>query len=193
MNTSSKILLATCATLTILPLSASAADFEDTARVVSVAPQVEQINRPRQECRTEYVQVERQVNNNATQNNNNGARNTGGAIIGGVAGAILGNQVGGGNGRTAATAVGAIAGAIVGDRIENNGNGPTPNNNSNNGSYTQIEQQPVKTCRTVDQWETRNNGYAVTYEYHGRKYTTQMQNDPGKFLKVRVSVNPAGY
>lgn len=41
-----------------------------------------------------------------------------GAIIGGVAGALLGNQIGGGSGRTAATAVGAIGGALAGNSIE---------------------------------------------------------------------------
>ncbi len=181
MKTTSTI-LALCATFGALPLAASAADYDDTARVLSVTPQVEQINRPRQECKTEYVRVERQVN---AAPQNNGSRNAGGAILGGVAGAILGNQVGGGNGRTAATAAGAIAGALVGDRIENNGN-----NSNSGGSYTTTTEEPVKTCRTVDHWETRNNGYAVNYDYHGRQYTTVLPYDPGKWLKVRVSVVP---
>lgn len=41
-----------------------------------------------------------------------------GALIGGVAGAVLGNQVGSGNGRTAATVLGAVGGAAVGNEIE---------------------------------------------------------------------------
>ena len=71
---------------------AHAADFDDSGRVLSVAPQVEQFNQPRQECHTEYVQVQR-----APQQQ----RSVGGSIIGGIAG--------------------AIAGAIAGDRIDNNG------------------------------------------------------------------------
>lgn len=43
-----------------------------------------------------------------------------GALTGGVAGAILGNQVGGGSGRTAATILGAGAGAYVGNEVEKN-------------------------------------------------------------------------
>lgn len=101
---------------------ASAADFEDTARVINVTPQVEQVNQPRQECRTEYVTTQRQQQ-----------RGVGGSIVGGVAGGILGNQVGGGNGRTVATAVGAATGAMVGDRMSNGG-----------PSY-----QTVQRCRTV--------------------------------------------
>ncbi|MGB2580595.1 MAG: glycine zipper 2TM domain-containing protein [Minisyncoccia bacterium] len=42
---------------------------------------------------------------------------TGGAVLGGILGAVVGNQVGGGNGRVAATAVGAIIGSQVGDNM----------------------------------------------------------------------------
>jgi uncharacterized protein YcfJ len=145
----------------------NAADFDDYARVVRVSPQIEQYNQPQQECRTEYVQqVQPQQ------------RGMGGSIIGGIAGGILGNQVGGGHGRTAATAVGAIAGAITGDRIENN----------QNGAY--VSEQPVRHCRVIDNWQTRTNGYAVTYEYNGHTYTNVMPYDPGDRLRVRVSVAP---
>ncbi len=144
--------------------TANAADFDDSARVLSVTPQIEQYNQPRQECRTEYVPAPQ-------------SRGAGGAIIGGIAGGLLGNQVGGGNGRTAATAVGAITGAIVGDRIENNGN--------NGGG-----EQQVRNCRTVDHWQSRTSGYAVTYEYHGRSYTSVMPYDPGDRVRLRVSITP---
>lgn len=40
-------------------------------------------------------------------------------ILGGVAGAILGSQVGQGRGRDAAAATGAVAGTVTGDRIAN--------------------------------------------------------------------------
>ena len=50
-----------------------------------------------------------------------------GAIIGGVAGAVLGHQIGGGFGRDAATAVGAIGGAVAGNSIEKNRASPTVN------------------------------------------------------------------
>ncbi len=143
---------------------AVAADFDDTARVVRVSPQTEQINQPRQECHTEYVQAPPP------------SRGVGGSILGGLAGGILGNQVGGGSGRTAATAVGAIAGAIAGDRVENNNQ--------------QAGQQEVRQCHTVDNWQTRNNGYAVTYEYNGRTYTSVLPYDPGQRLRLRVSLTP---
>ena len=43
-----------------------------------------------------------------------------GTIGGGVVGALLGNQVGGGNGKTAATLAGAVGGALAGRAIEGN-------------------------------------------------------------------------
>jgi outer membrane lipoprotein SlyB len=42
-----------------------------------------------------------------------------GAVIGGVAGAVLGRQMGSaGNGRTAGTVLGAVGGALIGNEIE---------------------------------------------------------------------------
>ena len=45
-----------------------------------------------------------------------------GAVIGGVLGAAVGNQIGGGNGRKAATVLGAVGGAAAGHRIEKDRN-----------------------------------------------------------------------
>lgn len=170
MNTQAKIVTALCC-LAVMPL-AQAVDFEDTARVISATPQVEQINQPRQECRTDYVTVQQQAQPQQ--------KNYGGAIIGGIAGGLLGNQVGKGTGRTVATAGGAVAGALVGDHLANNNTAPAP-------TYAQ---QPVQSCRVVDHWETRTNGYAVTYKYHGQTYTSVLPYQPGQTIRVRVSVNP---
>lgn len=41
-----------------------------------------------------------------------------GTLIGGVAGGVIGHQIGSGHGNTAATIVGAIGGAVVGNEIE---------------------------------------------------------------------------
>ncbi|MDL2356106.1 MAG: glycine zipper 2TM domain-containing protein [Pseudomonadota bacterium] len=53
-----------------------------------------------------------------------GSGNTGGggAVVGGLLGALVGNQVGSGNGRTAATVAGAVGGAVVGNQVEANRN-----------------------------------------------------------------------
>ena len=46
-----------------------------------------------------------------------GENETAGSIIGGVAGAVVGNQFGSGDGKTAATALGAVIGAMVGGNV----------------------------------------------------------------------------
>lgn len=41
-----------------------------------------------------------------------------GTVVGGIAGGVLGHQIGSGSGQTAATIVGAIGGAVVGHEID---------------------------------------------------------------------------
>jgi uncharacterized protein YcfJ len=173
MNLQAKLFISALG-LSALPL-AQAAEFEDFGRVVRVQPRVEQVRQPRQECRTEYVQVPVQQQGQE--------RSAGGSIVGGIAGALLGNQIGGGNGRMAATAAGAIAGAVVGDRVDNNGRGGYQ-------QPQQVQEQAVRQCRTVDAWESRTVGYEVTYDYRGHNYTSIMSRDPGQRVRLRVSVEP---
>jgi uncharacterized protein YcfJ len=150
-----------------LPL-AQATDFEDYGRVTRVTPVTEQVNRPRQECRTEYVQVQQPAE-----------RSAGGGILGGILGAAVGSQVGSGHGKTAATAAGAIAGAMIGDRAANQ--------NAGTGA---VQEQAVKQCRMVDSYETRTTGYNVEYDYRGRIYSNFMSYDPGQRIRLRVNVEP---
>ena len=102
-------ILATAAAIS-LPLSALATQY----RIV---------DQPRQECWNEQV---------ATQVRGN---DYGAALIGGVAGGLLGSTVGGGNGRNAATAIGAVTGALTGDRLY--------------GGQGGVGYQNVQRCRTV--------------------------------------------
>jgi uncharacterized protein YcfJ len=169
MNLQAKLIVAALSIGALPAAFAQATDFEDFGKVVRVVPQSQQVNMPRQECRTQMVDVQQPAE-----------RSAGGAIIGGIAGALLGNQVGGGSGRSVATAAGAIAGAVTGDRIDNA-----------NAQPGAVSQQAVKQCRTVDHWETRTTGYEVTYDYRGRNYTSVMSYDPGERLRLRVSIQPA--
>ncbi|MBY0242044.1 MAG: glycine zipper 2TM domain-containing protein [Burkholderiaceae bacterium] len=162
-------LIASLLCLGALPLAqAQRPDFEDFGRVLRVQPRIEQVNRPRQECRTEYVQVQQPSQ-----------RSAGGSIVGGIVGALAGSQIGGGNGRTAAAAAGAIAGAVIGDRVDNQNVQP--------GAVTE---QAVKQCRMVDSIEERTNGYDVSYDYRGRTYNIVMPYDPGQRVRLRVQVDP---
>ena len=154
-----------------IALPAAADDvYYDTARVISVTPQTERVNAPRQECRTEYSR---------DGYYQSGDRDIGGSIIGGIAGGLIGSQIGKGKGRIAGAAVGAATGAIVGDRIDNG--------DRRDGGYVS---RPVERCVQVDNWQVVNRGYLVTYRFNGRDYTTTMPNDPGNTVSVRVSVAP---
>lgn len=149
--------------------------FEDRARVISVTPQVERINVPVQECRTEYV---RESYYEDRRNSN------GGAIVGTIAGGLIGSRFGGGSGRLISTAVGAGLGAVIGDRHDNR---------YSQGGRERIETRPVESCVSVDRWDTVNRGYLVDYKYRGRVYTTETIDRPGRYLPVDVSVRPSGY
>lgn len=146
---------------------AMADDYFDNAPVLSVTPQVERVNTPRQECHTEYVRE-------SYSNNSSPA----GAIIGGIAGGLLGSTIGRGDGKIAGAAVGAGVGAVVGDRVANN---------QANG----VVDRPIDRCVTVDNWQNVNRGYLVTYRYNGRDFTTVTDEMPGSTIKVRVGVNDA--
>lgn len=153
-------------------LAAQAESFNDTARVRSVAPEYERVSVPHKECSSEWVSETREVP---------AERQYGGAVIGGLAGALIGNQVGKGHGREAATAVGAVVGALTGDNLDNRGR---------TGGYVEEVPREIKRCRTVEDVQTRLMGYRVSYEYRGQQYTTFMDEQPGKTIPVRVSVEP---
>ena len=68
-----------------------------------------------------------------------------GTVAGAVVGGLLGNQVGSGNGRTAATVAGAVAGGMVGNNVENRQRTAGPSMYQvgirlDNGSYTTVIQ-----------------------------------------------------
>ncbi|BDT58425.1 MAG: glycine zipper 2TM domain-containing protein [Janthinobacterium lividum] len=76
-----------------------------------------------------------------------------GAILGGVVGALAGNQVGSGSGRTAATVAGGVAGAAIGNNVERNrqaGGGTEMyqiNVRMDNGEYRAVNQDSVYDLR----------------------------------------------
>jgi len=111
-----------------------------------------------------------------------GGRSTGaGAVVGGIVGGVLGHQIGSGRGNDAATAAGALIGA----------------NHAAANSYRSgrvVEREVIETrCETVRdaRYESRLEGYDVTYRYQGRLYQTRTNYDPGKRIRVRVEVTPA--
>ena len=149
--------LAPLVLIAVWPLAQS----QEMARVVSSTPIVQQVTVPRQVCTETPILVQQ-------------PRSGVGAVVGALAGGILGNQVGGGSGRAAATAIGVIGGAILGDQLEGE---PAPVARTANSCTQQVS------------YENRVVGYNVVYEYAGRQYTTQMNSDPGP--QVSIQVTPA--
>lgn len=145
--------------LTAAIVSSGLALAQDYGRVISATPILQQVSTPRQVCTTEQVNV---------QQPKSGA----GAVMGAIAGGAMGNAVGGGSGRTAATVLGLVGGAMIGDRIE----GSSPS-----------QVQNVQRCETQNFYENRTVAYDVVYEYAGKQYSTQMLNDPGDSIQLRIT------
>ncbi|TFY96791.1 glycine zipper 2TM domain-containing protein [Ramlibacter rhizophilus] len=155
---------------------AQAQTFVDQARVQRVEPQYENVTVPRQECTTQWVTEPRAAGTG------NVVRDYAPALIGGVAGAALGRQVGKGSGRDIATVVGAVAGAYAGNSY---GQGALWGQ-----QQPQYEQRQVQQCHTVNDVQRRLSGYRVHYDYRGQQHTTVLREQPGAYLPVRVSVEP---
>ncbi|WP_394787905.1 glycine zipper 2TM domain-containing protein [Rhodoferax sp.] len=145
--------------LSALTLASGLAAAQETGRVLSSTPIIQQVSVPRQVCSNQQVAVEPQ-------------RSGAGALMGGIAGGAMGNAIGGGSGRAAATMLGIVGGAILGDRIESPG-------------ATQL--QNVQSCSTQTFFENRTAGYNVVYEYAGKQYTTTMASDPGPTIALQVT------
>jgi hypothetical protein len=95
--------------------------------------------------------------------------------MGAIAGGAMGNAVGGGAGKAAATMIGIMGGAIVGDSIE---------------GAPMTRTQNVQRCNTQNFYENRTVAYNVVYEYAGKQYSVQMPNDPGP--TVQLQITPVG-
>jgi uncharacterized protein YcfJ len=158
--------------------SVLAADYVDTAKVISSRAVFERVSEPKQECWNETVSSTGTVTRSAPVEEHS----IGGALLGGLIGGVVGSQVGQGHGNTVATGAGAIAGAIIGDRVAN----------QNAQQQTQTIQVPEtrveQHCRQVENYRDVIRGYDVTYRYNGKEITTRLPYQPGETVRVGVSV-----
>jgi len=164
---------------------ALAAEFTDRARVIEVHPIHERIPVSREEC---WNDVQRGYEERRVTRTDTGAAIGPGTVLGAVIGGVVGHQFGNSSGgRDRGTAAGAIVGGLVGNQVDRENRGP-------GGAVTEVERVPVERnverCRTVDEVRDATVGYDVRYEYLGRQFTTRMDRDPGRQLRVAVNVNP---
>lgn len=102
-----------------------------------------------------------------------------GAAIGAVAGGVLGNQIG--DHSTGGTVAGALLGGLLGHHIERRGS------DDDQGDLDRSR------CRVIAENDTGDlQGYDVRYAYRGREYTTRMDRDPGRTLRVGEEINDDG-
>lgn len=148
----------------------------DYARVLSAQPNIRYVTvtAPVRECweETRYVTVD-----------HGRPGSFAGTLVGAVIGGVVGHQFGSGRGNDAATVAGTLIGAAIGNDAA-----------SRRHAYETTEYaQPVRRCETKyrSHEEERIDSYRVTYEYHGRKYATDMPYDPGERIRIRVDVRPA--
>jgi uncharacterized protein YcfJ len=134
------------------------------APVLSATELTRTVKTPRQECHDEQVTRTKPVKDE------NRLIGTG---LGAVVGGLLGNQVGGGTGKTLATVAGAAAGGYAGNRIQDKV--------QKGNTYTTTEQR----CDTVYDRHEEPNGYEVVYELKGQKHTVHMDHDPGRRLPLK--------
>jgi len=180
-----KAIVIALASFSTLAAPAFAEPFGDRARVVSVHPVVERIPVSREECWNDHVRSyeDRQVTRTDT-----GASIGPGTVLGAVVGGVLGHQVGNGRGNTAATIAGAAVGGLAGNQYDRSNGGPPP------VQTTEVERVPVdrnvERCRTVQEVREATVGYDVRYDYNGRQFNTRLPHDPGRFVHVRVDVQP---
>lgn len=170
-----------------LMLSSAAASADDYrgrggrdivyARVVSVQPLVRYVTveQPRHECweETRYRPAAP-------------GRVAGTTLAGGIVGAAIGRQFGGGSGRDALTLLGAVAGSAVAHeratrRMLEEG--------------AAVYAVPVQRCTTVSERRIEEvvDGYDVVYEYRGRRYSMRTAEHPGSRVPLQVSFRPVRF
>lgn len=106
-------------------------------------------------------------------------------VIGGILGAAVGSQVGGGSARYATSAIGSMVGGMAGRSVYE----------QNKRSSSRDRVGTVRVCDPVQNTgyggdDRAVSAYDVTYEYAGRSYRTRTNYHPGDKIRVRVDVRP---
>jgi uncharacterized protein YcfJ len=110
-------------------------------------------------------------------------------VVGGVLGAVVGSQVGGGSARYATSAIGSMVGGIAGREVYE---ASQRNRYPQQGTVTVCDPSPVGSggYYPTGSGSSGVRAYDVTYEYAGRSYTTRTDYHPGDRIRVRVDVRP---
>ena len=145
------------------------------APVTGVEPIVETVAyvEPKERCWFENVPV-RHRSESATA-----------PLVGALIGGAIGNAVGH---KKRNKQVGAVLGALIGGSIAADMSRHEAHRRAASNRTTRRE-----VCEVVDETEYRREvtGYLVSYEYAGETYQARMNQRPGEYVRVRVTVGPA--
>ncbi len=160
----------------LVPSLALGATSYDRARVVGVTPVYESVayEVPVEQCRAERVRYPRHERASAT-----------GPLLGAIIGGAIGNAVGH---KKRNKQVGTVVGALLGGSI---GADVARQNRRHDRRYASYGTEQVCDVSYELREEERLSHYDVRYVYAGETYSTRMNRDPGRYLRVRVSVSPA--
>jgi len=159
--------LTSCGTV---PSGPAVPGYVDTAEVIQAEPLYKpvQVARPVNECWIERV-----------AHANPGHNAYAGPVAGGIIGGVIGSRLARGRATTPMTVAGALVGASIGQRLSA-------------ASYRPPTIANVRRCQTVNRYEQRQQlvGYRVDYRYEGQTFSTRTRGHPGRFIRVRVNVDP---
>ncbi|KQQ66387.1 glycine zipper 2TM domain-containing protein [Pseudomonas syringae] len=133
------------------------------AEVLAVDPIKQQIKTPREVCKDVTVTRKAPVKDE---------HQIVGSVLGAVAGGLLGNQVGGGNGKKIATVAGAVGGGYAGNKVQEG--------MQNRDTYTTTQTR----CNTVNDISDKVVGYNVKYKVGEKVGQVRMDRDPGNQIPV---------
>ena len=134
------------------------------AEVLAVEPVTETTKTPREVCDDVAVNEQAPVKD---------PNRIAGTAIGAVAGGLLGNQLGGGSGRTLATVAGAAAGGYAGNQVQKN--------LQEKDTVSRTERR----CKTVYESRTQTVGYDVRYRLGKEEGQVRMDRQPGPQIPVK--------
>jgi len=162
------------AAMLVVAHGAQAGNYYAHAHVVQSTPVYETVERavPRQVCYEERV----------TSPGHGAGYSVTGPIVGAIIGGAIGNAVGHGkSNKRVGSVVGAVLGGSIGADISRR------NRVRYDAGY-----HTENVCRVVEEYVNERiiTGYDVTYEYAGETYSSRMDRDPGRQLRVRVNVTP---
>ena len=134
------------------------------ADVLAVEPVTETTKTPKEVCSDVVVNEQAPVKD---------PNRIAGTAIGAVAGGVLGNQMGGGSGRTLATVAGVAAGGYAGNQVQKN--------LQEKNTVSRAERR----CKTVHETQTRTVGYDVRYRLGEEEGMVRTAQRPGPRIPVK--------